>query len=83
MAFLKEKDNELRNKFDYLKQLDVKVAYPFLLRIYDDYENGAITKKEFLTVLTYIESYVFRRSICGVPTNSLNNTFKMMIQEVD
>jgi len=83
MAFLKEKDKELRNKFDYLKKLEVKVAYPFLLRIYDDYENGAITKKEFLTVLTYIESYVFRRSICGVPTNSLNNTFKMMIQDVD
>ena len=83
IAFLKEKDKQLKNKFEYLKQLDVKVVYPFLLSIYDDYENEVITKEDFLTVLTYIESYLFRRSICGVPTNSLNNTFKMMIQEIN
>jgi len=83
IAFLKEKDKELKNKFEYLKQLDVKVVYPFLLGIYDDYENKVITKEDFLTVLNYIESYVFRRSICGVPTNSLNKTFLIMIQDID
>ncbi len=83
MVFLKENDKDLRNKFESLNQIEVKVAYPFLLNLYDDYENKIITKDDFLTVLTYIESYVFRRSICGVPTNSLNKTFLMMIQEID
>ncbi len=83
MVFLKEKDKDLRNKFESLNQIEVKVVNPFLLNLYDDYENKIITKDDFLTVLTYIESYVFRRSICGVPTNSLNKTFLMMIQEID
>lgn len=30
-----------------------------------------------------IESYVFRRAICGVPTNSLNKTFATMSREMD
>ncbi|MBA7545115.1 hypothetical protein ES705_37478 [subsurface metagenome] len=83
MVFLKEKDKDLRDKFESLNQIEVKVVNPFLLNLYDDYENKIITKDDFLTVLTFIESYVFRRSICGVPTNSLNKTFLMMIQEID
>jgi len=83
MVFLKEKDKDLRDKFESLNQIEVKVVNPFLLNLYDDYEKKIITKDDFLTVLTYIESYVFRRSICGVPTNSLNKTFLMMIQEID
>jgi len=82
MVFLKEEDKDLRDRFESLNQIEVRVAHPFLLSLYDDYENNIITKKEFLTILIYIESYVFRRSICGVPTNSLNKTFLMMIQEI-
>jgi len=30
-----------------------------------------------------VESYVFRRAICGIPTNSLNNTFANLSSEID
>lgn len=30
-----------------------------------------------------VESYVFRRAICGIPTNSLNKTFANLSKEID
>lgn len=30
-----------------------------------------------------IESYVFRRAICGIPTNSMNKTFASLSREID
>src|SRR5690625_7537488 len=30
-----------------------------------------------------IEAYVFRRAICGIPTNSLNKTFQTFSKDID
>ena len=30
-----------------------------------------------------VESYVFRRAVCGIPTNSLNKTFTSLASEID
>jgi predicted transport protein len=62
--------------------LKVDVSYPFLLQIYEDYKQERITKEEFIQILKYIESYVFRRAICGIPTNSLNKTFANLYKEI-
>ena len=35
-----------------------------------------------MQILKYIESYVFRRAICGIPTNSLNKTFANLYKEI-
>ena len=75
MALMAEKDKELEWAFRDLRELKVDVAYPLLLELYGDYENGILTKDDFLTVVRLIESYVFRRAICAIPTNSLNKTF--------
>lgn len=58
-----------------INELEVDVAYPFLMRVLDHYEARRLDRTGFLKVLRMIESYVFRRSICGIPTNSLNKTF--------
>ena len=34
-----------------------------------------MNKEDFLEAIRLIESYIFRRSICAIPTNSLNKTF--------
>ncbi len=57
------------------KLLIVDVAYPFLLALYHDYKNGVLSHEDFLSIIRLIESYVFRRSVCAIPTNSLNKTF--------
>lgn len=75
MALGKEKRPALRDAFQDLRELKVEVAYPFLLELYDDCANDLLTDDEFLEIVRIIESYVFRRAICAIPTNSLNKTF--------
>lgn len=75
MALVTEKEEELEWAFRDLRELKVDVAYPLLLELYSDYDNGILLKDDFLTAVRLIESYVFRRAICSIPTNSLNKTF--------
>lgn len=75
MALGREPDPELRTAFHDIRELKVDVAYPFLLELYGDYTAGLLTKAELLQAARLVESYVFRRVVCGIPTNSMNKTF--------
>ncbi|MGK2958882.1 MAG: GmrSD restriction endonuclease domain-containing protein [Acidimicrobiales bacterium] len=75
MALGREPEAELKAAFHDLRELKVDVAFPFLLELYHDYADGVLTKDEFLQTVRWVESYVFRRSICAIPTNSMNKTF--------
>src|SRR5699024_5373397 len=75
MHYSRDKDHDINLLFTNIKDLRMNVAYPFLLRVYEDYKNKVIHKEEFLEILKLSESYVFRRAICEIPTNSLNKTF--------
>ena len=75
MALGAEKHPGLNQAFHDLRELKVDVAYPFLLELYHDYQKQHLTVEETLQVVRLVESFVFRRAICGIPTNSLNKTF--------
>lgn len=75
MALGAETDPDLRMAFQDLRELKVDVAYPFLMELYNDYAAGTLAKEDFLEAIRLIESYVFRRSVCAIPTNSMNKTF--------
>lgn len=60
---------------DLIQDLNYSVAYPLLLELYADYDAGILDEKDFGTAIKLVESYVFRRSICEIPTNSMNKTF--------
>lgn len=78
-----EKDVELNVAFNDLHTLKVDVVYPYLLETYGEYIHGKLTKSEFLEIVKVLESYIFRRMICGIPTNSLNKTFATLSREID
>ena len=82
IALEQEQDNGIKTVFSDINILKVDVSYPFILQIYEDYKQERITKEEFIQILKYIESYVFRRAICGIPTNSLNKTFANLYKEI-
>ena len=65
----------LKQVFHDLRELKVDVAYPFLLDVYHDYKQGRLSVEELHQVVRLVESYVFRRAVCSIPTNSLNKTF--------
>lgn len=75
MALGTEVDRDLKIAFHDLRELKVDVAYPILLELYFDYTQQTLTKEDFVSAVRLIESYVFRRAICNIPTNSLNKTF--------
>lgn len=75
MALGAETDQALNLAFHDLRELKVDVAYPFLLELYHDYASMVLPKADFVTTVRLIESYVFRRAICAIPTNSMNKTF--------
>lgn len=75
MALGTEEDAELKRAFHDLRELKVDVSYPLLLELYHDYAAGIFSAEDMVQAVRLIESYVFRRAICAVPTNSLNKTF--------
>jgi uncharacterized protein with ParB-like and HNH nuclease domain/predicted transport protein len=75
MALGSESDSALKQAFHDLRELKVDVAYPFLLDVYHDYRQGRLSTQEVLQIVRLVESYVFRRAICAIPTNSQNKTF--------
>ena len=65
----------LRQAFQDLRELKMDVVYPFLLDAYHDYRSNDLSAEELHQALRLAESYVFRRAVCAIPTNSLNRTF--------
>jgi uncharacterized protein with ParB-like and HNH nuclease domain/predicted transport protein len=70
-----EPDSDLESAFHDIRELKVDVAFPFFLEIYHDYFTQVLTKHELLQTIRLVESYVFRRAVCEIPTNSMNKTF--------
>lgn len=82
MVLHKEPDAELQKGFKNISKLKVDVSYPFLLPVYSDYELDIITNDEFKQIINLVENYVFRRAICGIPTNSMNKTFATLYKAI-
>lgn len=78
-----ESDSEIRKQLEYINRLEINVAYPFLIRVYEDYINQVIDKQVFVKILELIQTYTWRRFIVGLPTNSLNKIFINLYSKVD
>jgi uncharacterized protein with ParB-like and HNH nuclease domain len=83
LIYGREDDQDIRNAINDIRDLKVEVSYPFLLQVFDDYSKQHISRNEFLSTLGLVESYVFRRAICLIPTQSLNKTFANLTKEID
>ncbi len=78
-----ENDKIINQQLDYINKLEINVAYPFLMKVYDDYEEKIINKDEFVKVLELIQSFCWRRFIVGLPTNALNKIFMSLYEKVN
>lgn len=77
------KEKQVRKELDYINRLEINVAYPFLLQVFEDLENGLIETSELISILKLIQSFTWRRFIVGLPTNSLNKVFMALYSEID
>ncbi len=83
MVFFHNVDSEMKQIFSDINALKFDVTYPFLLEVHHDYTQQRLSRQGFIAILKLIESYLFRRSVCGIPTNTLNKVFATLIKEVD
>ena len=75
IVFKRNSDTDLKKLYEDIIDLRMEVSYPFLLKIHHDYREGLITSDELKEILRLCISYVLRRAICEIPTNSMNKTF--------
>ncbi|KUJ83803.1 hypothetical protein AWR36_008265 [Microbulbifer flavimaris] len=78
-----EKDPHLYEVFHDIRELRADVTYPFLMEAYKDFTDGLLDHEKFLAVARLVESYVFRRAVCDIPTNSQRQTFATLMKGVD
>lgn len=84
MALGAEKRPRFKTLFDDLFiDMNYTVAMPFLMEVYSDFQDDHISEEQFVEIITLVESYVFRRSICQIPTNSMNKTFAEFTRHID
>ncbi len=76
-------DKEIRLHLNYISRLEINVAIPFLMKVYDDFVSEIIDKDTFLKVLELVQSFSWRRFIVGLPTNVLNKIFMSLYDKVN
>ena len=60
-AYGAETDPDLKTAFNDIREIKSNVVYPFILRLYHDYQEGHLLQPDFLEIVRMIESYLFRR----------------------
>ncbi len=78
-----EPDKLIRTQLEYINRLEINVAFPFLMKVYEDYSKDIIDKTTFIAVLSTVQSFTFRRFILGLPTNALNKIFMGLYDKVE
>jgi uncharacterized protein with ParB-like and HNH nuclease domain len=78
-----EVDREIRQQLEFISRLEINVAFPFLMKVYEDYSNSLSDKPTFISVLSLVQSFTFRRFILGLPTNALNKIFMTLYDKVE
>jgi uncharacterized protein with ParB-like and HNH nuclease domain len=78
-----EERPHIQQELLWIKTLEINVAYPFLMPVYQDFEKGDISQETFLSILQFIQSFVWRRFIVGLPTNALNKIFMVLYDRID
>ena len=81
IALDKEQKEKLAKAFHDLRELKLDVAYPFLLYLYHDYKRGSLADTAFEEIIRMIESYLFRRAVCRLPSNSHNKIILTILKK--
>ncbi|WQZ65042.1 DUF262 and DUF1524 domain-containing protein [Helicobacter pylori] len=83
IVFKKEDNKDLNKALGFLVDLEMDVIYPLLLELYSDYSDGVLSKQDFISIIYLTESYICRRAVCGLGTNSLNKVFPFVTKKIN
>jgi uncharacterized protein with ParB-like and HNH nuclease domain len=75
LGVIPEKNKAVADRLENIQTLKVTTSYPLLLRLFDARQAQKLSDIELEKCLGLIESYIVRRAVCGVATNTLNKLF--------
>ncbi len=77
-----EPDPRLREALRRLREWDATTTYPLVMSLLDRRSQGTASTDEVVEALGYVESFLVRRMLCGVPVNNLNRVLNAAPPEV-
>lgn len=77
-----EDDPEIRGALSRLRRWGAQTSYPVLMAAYDLRERGVLSIEGMRQVVSYIESFLVRRQLAGIPTNALNRLFVQLVDDL-
>lgn len=75
-------DKRLASCIYRLNRLETTVTRPFFLEVLRLQTEGTISMDDVVEIFLTTENYLFRRTICELPTNQLNKIFLLLHKEV-
>ena len=78
----KTNDKALNACIDRLNRLETTVTRPFFMEVLRMQEEGTLGLEQVREIFLMTENYLFRRSICDLPTNVLNKIFLLLHREI-
>jgi uncharacterized protein with ParB-like and HNH nuclease domain/predicted transport protein len=74
--------DNLRHPFAHLRR-QVDVPATLIMRLYECYDSGNLSEGDFIKAIELLDSYVFRRAICGEQTRGYWNVFATLAYRID
>ena len=65
-----------------LGRLQMTTPHPLMLKLLRLRDEGVITEEEATEIFSVIETYIFRRIVCELPSNGLKDTFLSLLKEL-
>ena len=80
-------NKELNATIERLNRFEATVTRPFLMEIIrhseDEHDKRSLlSQNDLIKIFEIIESYIFRRQMCDIPTNALNKVFVALNNEI-
>ena len=65
-----------------LNRLETTVTRPYFLEVLRLYDENKLSLSQVTEIFLMAENYLFRRTICDLPTNALNKIFLLLHREI-
>ncbi|EEI86979.1 putative phage DNA packaging protein [Anaerococcus lactolyticus ATCC 51172] len=76
------KNRTLDSSIYRLNRLETTVTRPFFLEVLRLYDENKLDIADIAEIFLITENYLFRRTICDLPTNALNKIFLILHREI-
>jgi len=78
----REPEPRVRAAMERLNRWEASTTYPLLMHLHDVWDRGECSTDDVVTTLTYVESFLVRRTLAAIPTNNLNRVFSALIPQI-